>query len=273
VGTLYLVATPIGNLEDITLRALRILSEASLIAAEDSRHTRGLLNHFEIKTPMLSYHEHNKLVRIDEILVKLSKGTVALVSDAGTPGLSDPGYELVRAAIEAGYNVSPIPGPSAPIAALVASGLPTDTFVFVGYLPRKQRERVRFLQELAHEKRTIIAFESPHRLSKSVIDLAQVFGSDRPVVLCREMTKLHEEFDRGSLGELVDRVVGENPKGEVTLIIGGDLHSELWDEQKVRSAVQEHINSGRRPSEIAREIAEVSGWKRRDVYRITQEDK
>jgi 16S rRNA (cytidine1402-2'-O)-methyltransferase len=273
VGTLHLVATPIGNLEDITLRALRILSEARLIAAEDSRHTRKLLNHYEIKTPMLSYHEHNKLVRIDEILAKLDGGDVALVSDAGTPGLSDPGYELVRATIEAGHNVSPIPGPSAPIAAIVSSGLPTDAFLFVGYFPRKPQERKRFLQELVDEKRTIIAFESPHRLSKSVADLAQVFGPDRPVVLCREMTKLHEEFFRGTSGEMVEKVRGENPRGEVTLIIGGDLQSKLWDEHQVRMAVQELISSGRKPSETAKEIAEKSGWKRRDVYRITQEAK
>ena len=273
MGTLYLVATPIGNLEDITLRALRVLKESSLIAAEDSRHTRVLLNRYEIDTQMLSYHEHNKLVRIDEILSRLEKGDVALVSDAGTPGLSDPGYELVRATIVAGHNVSPVPGPSAPIAALVSSGLPTDAFLFVGYFPRKPQDRKRFIHKLATEKRTIIAFESPHRLPDSAIDLVQGFGPDRPVVLCREMTKLHEEFFRGTLRELVERVEGENPKGEVTLIVGGDPQLDLWDERKVRKAVQEQIKSGRRPSEIARDIARISGWKRRDVYRITQEGK
>jgi 16S rRNA (cytidine1402-2'-O)-methyltransferase len=273
MGTLYLVATPIGNLEDITLRALRILAESSVIAAEDSRHSRKLLNHYEIDTPMLSYHEHNKLLRIDEVLTKLSTGDVALISDAGTPGLSDPGYELVRAVIDAGHIVTPIPGASAPIAAIVSSGLPTDSFLFTGYFPRKKKERMRALQELVNERRTIIAFESPHRLSESLADLSEVFGIDRPVVLCREMTKMHEEFFRGSLGELLERVGSENPRGEVTLIIGGDLKPERWDENLVREAVQEQINLGKRPSEIAREIASKSGWKRRDVYQITQEAK
>lgn len=273
MGTLYLVATPIGNLEDITLRALRILNESKLIAAEDSRHTRVLLKHYEIETQMLSYHEHNKLVRIKEILSWLDKGDVALVSDAGTPGLSDPGFELVRAAIDEGHTVSPIPGASAPIAALVSSGLPTDAFIFVGYLPRKEGERKKFLQGLTDEKRTIIAFESPHRLSHSASDLATVFGADRQVVLCREMTKLHEEFFRGTLNELEARVAGENPRGEVTLIIAGDPRSDIWDVERVRMAVQERISSGRKPSDVAREIARLSGWKRREVYRITQEAK
>jgi 16S rRNA (cytidine1402-2'-O)-methyltransferase len=273
VGTLYLVATPIGNLEDITLRALRILAESSLIAAEDSRHSRKLLTHYDIDTPMLSYHEHNKLVRINEILSKLSSGDVALISDAGTPGLSDPGYELVRAAIDAGHIVSPIPGASAPIAAIVSSGLPTDSFLFTGYIPRKKNERIRTFQELVNERRTIIAFESPHRLPESLADLSEVFGIDREVVLCREMTKMHEEFYRGSIGELLERVGSENPRGEITLIIGGDIKSERWDEHLVREAVQEQMNEGRRPSEIAREIASISGWKRRDVYLITQEVK
>lgn len=273
MGTLYLVATPIGNLEDITLRALRILAESSLIAAEDSRHTRKLLNHYEINTPMLSYHEHNKLVRIDKVLAKLNTGNVALVSDAGTPGLSDPGYELVCAVIDAGHIVSPIPGASAPIAAIVSSGLPTDSFLFVGYIPRKKKERSRTFQKLVNERCTIIAFESPHRLSDSLADLVEVFGIDRPVVLCREMTKMHEEFFRGSLGELMERVESENPRGEVTLIIGGDLKPGRWDKSLVRKTVQEQIKLGKKHSEIAKEVAKKSGWKRRDVYQITQEVK
>jgi 16S rRNA (cytidine1402-2'-O)-methyltransferase len=273
VGTLYLVATPIGNLEDISLRALRVLAESNLIAAEDSRHTRVLLQHYEIATPMISYHEHNKIVRLEEILSHLKKGDIALVSDAGTPGLSDPGYELVRAALDEGHIVSPIPGASAPIAAIVASGLPTDSFTFVGYFPRKKNERVRLFGELVGERRTIIAFESPHRLHDSLLDLFEVFGGNRPVVLCREMTKMHEEFYRGSIAELVERIKGENPRGEVTLLIGGNLNSGRWDKEQVRLAVEEGLASGKRPSEIAREIAKSSGWKRNDVYQITQEVK
>lgn len=273
MGTLYLVATPIGNLEDITLRALRVLHEADLIAAEDSRHTRKLLKHFEIDTPMISYHEYNKLVRIDEILSKLNEGDVALVSDAGTPGLSDPGYELVSAVIDSDHLISPVPGASAPIAAIVSSGLPTDSFTFIGYLPRKNKERISALQELVNESRTIIAFESPHRLSDSLADLNTVFGADRQAVLCREMTKLHEEFFRGTLGELLEKAEKENPRGEITLIIGGDLNPGIWEEDRVREAVKTHLNSGNKLSEVAREVAKESGWKRRDVYQITQEEK
>lgn len=273
MGTLYLVATPIGNLEDITLRAIRVLREVSLIAAEDSRHTRKLLNHYEIDTPTLSYHEHNKLVRLDQVIAELIEGDVALVSDAGTPGVSDPGYELVQAVIEAGHYVSPIPGASAPIAALVCSGLPTDSFLFVGYLPRKTNERIRALQELANERRTLVAFEGPHRLRDSLADLIGVFGADRAVVLCREMTKMHEEFFRGTLGELAEKVGSENPRGEITLIIGGDLVSNIWDEQQVRDALVHQLDTGSRPSDVAKEVAKKSGWKRRDVYQIIQEIK
>ena len=171
MGTLYLVATPIGNLEDVTARALRVLREASLIAAEDTRHTRQLLARFDIHTPLTSYFEHNKLAKLDEILSALAAGDVALVSDAGTPGLSDPGYELVRAALDAGHAVVPIPGPSALLAALVASGLPTDAFVYLGFLPRKDSDRQRLLASVAREPRTLVAFEAPHRLLDALRDI------------------------------------------------------------------------------------------------------
>jgi 16S rRNA (cytidine1402-2'-O)-methyltransferase len=194
VGTLYLIATPIGNLEDLTQRALRVLREVELIAAEDTRQTRKLLNHYQIKTPLISYHEHNKLKRLERLRQALETGDVALVSDAGTPGLSDPGYLLVRYALNAGCQVSPIPGPSAPIAALVVSGLPTDSFTFLGYLPRRRAERVRLMEEISQERRTMLAFEVPHRLLKSLEDLEATLGGGRPIVVCRELTKVHEEI-------------------------------------------------------------------------------
>src|SRR3990170_3711581 len=185
MGTLYLVATPIGNLEDITLRALRILRQVNLIAAEDTRQTRKLLERHAIHRPLVSYQEHNKKSRAPEILEALQEGDVALVSDAGTPGLSDPGYELVRAATELGFPVSPIPGPSAPIAALVASGLPTNEFVFVGYLPRRGPDRRRLLEGLSRGRRSLIPFEAPPRLRRSLEDLVGAFGESRPAAMCR----------------------------------------------------------------------------------------
>jgi 16S rRNA (cytidine1402-2'-O)-methyltransferase len=196
MGTLYLVATPIGNLEDITLRALRLLREADLIAAEDTRHTGRLLAHYGIHTPQISYHEHNKLTRLDTVLQALETGNVALVSDAGTPGLSDPGYELVRTAIAHGFTVVPIPGPSALTAALVASGLPSDAFVYLGFLPRRQNDRRRLLHELCDERRTLVAFETAPRLAATLQDIEEILG-ERGIVVARELTKLYEEIWRG----------------------------------------------------------------------------
>ena len=200
MGKLYLVATPIGNLEDISARALRLLREAACIAAEDTRTTGKLLAHYGIRTPMLAYHEHNKLVRIEAVLERLAAGDVALVSDAGTPGLNDPGYELVRAALAAGFEVCPVPGPCAPVAALAASGLPTNSFIYLGYLPRKSAQRKALLAELTRERRTLIALETPHRLMESLEDIQAVLG-DRPLAVARELTKLHEEFVRGSVAD------------------------------------------------------------------------
>ncbi len=201
MSTLFLVATPIGNLEDITLRALRTLGEASCIAAEDTRHTRKLLERYQIRVPLISYHEHNKLARLKDVLARMEQGDVALVSDAGTPGLSDPGYELVHAALEAGHRVQAIPGASAPIAALVSSGLPTDAFLFIGYLPRRAAERRGVLQTLAAERRTALAFEVPHRLREALTDMQAVLGAERKLAVARELTKLHEEIFRGSVAE------------------------------------------------------------------------
>jgi 16S rRNA (cytidine1402-2'-O)-methyltransferase len=272
VGTLFLVATPIGNLEDVSHRALRILREVQLIAAEDTRHTRKLLDNYQITTPLLSYHEHNKLVRVDHLLATLDTGDVAIVSDAGTPGLSDPGFLLVYAALEAGHTVSPIPGPSAPIAALVASGLPTETFIFLGYLPRKGPERRKLLRELSYEQRTLIAFEVPHRLRETLDDLVAVFGAERRVAICRELTKVHEEILRGTLQTVCEHYRTVEPRGEFTLVINGAEEEAPWDESSVRTALAKRLEQGLTPSEAAREIAAVSGWSRREVYKLTTEE-
>ncbi len=268
MGILYLVATPIGNLEDITLRALRVLSQVDLIAAEDTRHTRNLLAHYQIPARLISYHEHNKLARLGAVLQALSRGDVALVSDAGTPGLSDPGYELVRAAIEAGHAVSPVPGASAPTAALVASGLATDAFVFLGYLPRRALERRRAFEALAAERRTAVAFEVPHRLDESLADLEAVLGPQRPIAVCREMTKLHEQIVRGEVAEVRRTFETQPPRGEITLVIGGGAEVGRWSEAAVRSALAEKRQAGLGRSEAARQVAAASGWERRRVYRL-----
>lgn len=272
VGTLYLVATPIGNLEDLSPRAKRILGEVSLIAAEDTRHSGKLLKHFNIEVPLLSYHEHNKGLRKDRVLQALEEGDVALVSDAGSPGLSDPGQELVRAAWRAGHGVTPIPGPSAPIAALTASGLVSDQFLFVGYLPREKRRRRQLLEERCRDAWPIVAFEVPHRIQEALTDLEEIFGEEREAVVCRELTKLHEEILRGPLGQLRGRVARGKVAGEYTLVIAGTEEDSTWDESTVRAAILERMAAGEKPSDVAREVARMSGWKRREVYRLTLEE-
>jgi 16S rRNA (cytidine1402-2'-O)-methyltransferase len=220
MGTLQIVATPIGNLEDITLRALRVLREASLIAAEDTRHTRTLLDHYQIAVPCVSYHEHNKLARLDTILAALQTGDVALVSDAGTPAISDPGFELVAACIAAGFPVVSVPGPSAPIAALVASGLPPDRFAYMGFLPRRGAERRALLNEMADLALTLVCFEAPHRLLDSLTDMLAVLG-ERRAVAANDLTKRYEELRRGTLAELISHFSAQRPRGEYTLVIAG----------------------------------------------------
>ncbi len=272
MGTLYLVATPIGNLEDITARALRVLREARLIAAEDTRHTRQLLAHFDIHSPITSYYEHNKLSKLDEILNALAAGDVALVSDAGTPGLSDPGYELVRAALDAGHAVAPIPGASALLGALVASGLPTDAFVYLGFLPRKDAARQRLLASVAREPRTLIAFEAPHRLLDALNDVESTLG-DRPLAVARELTKLHEEIFRGQASAARSHFAQKEILGEITLVIGGAAEAapEPWDETRVRAEVEQLAGEGMKKKEAARRVAELSGWPAREVYKLAKE--
>jgi 16S rRNA (cytidine1402-2'-O)-methyltransferase len=266
MSTLHLVATPIGNLEDISARALRILGEVCLIAAEDTRHTARLLQHFGIKTQCLSYHEHNKLVRLERVLAVMQEGDVALVSDAGTPALNDPGYELVRAVLRSGHTVSPVPGACAPVAALVASGLPTDNFLYLGYLPRRQAERRRLLQSVAGLPYTLIFLEAPHRLLEALVDLDAVLGG-RQVAVARELTKLHEEIFRGSLLETLAHFTAQPPRGEFTLVVAGSVpEPDLWSEERLRSALLEAQGGEEKAAQLARRLADESGWSKRQVY-------
>lgn len=221
MGSLYLVATPIGNLEDITLRAIRILKEVDLILCEDTRQSKKLLDHYQIQKRLESFFEHNEEKKISQVTKMLQKGqSVALVSDGGTPLISDPGYRLVQSAIKNGITVVPVPGPSAVITALVASGLPVNQFVFVGFLPQKPGQRRNFLEKLKEEKRTIVAFESPNRLLFTLNNILEVMG-DRNICVAREMTKIHEEFTRGKVSEVTKSFLGREIKGEITLVIGG----------------------------------------------------
>ena len=221
---LYVVATPIGNLEDISLRALRVLREVKLIAAEDTRKTRRLLNAYNIETPLTSYHEHSKRARLDYLLGYLEKEDLALVSEAGMPGLSDPGYDLIVAAIERGISVVSVPGPSAVTTALVVSGLPTDQFVYVGFLPRRKGQRQRLLSSISDEARTVVAFEAPHRIREALTDIEEILG-DRRISICRELTKVHEEVFRGRVSQAREHFV--EPRGEFSLVIEGKTRAWL----------------------------------------------
>ena len=269
MGTLYLVATPIGNLEDLSPRALRVMQEVSLIAAEDTRQTRKLLTHFDIHTALTSYFEHNKLTKLDRILAALAQGSVALVSDAGTPAINDPGYELVQAALSNGHTICPIPGPSAPLAALAASGLPTDAFLYLGYLPRKSSDRMSLLGQIANLSYTLIFLESPHRLVAALADLKSVLG-DRRIAVARELTKIHEEIWRGTLSEARAYFTRSVPRGEFTLVLAGKTKHEkqMWTDDKVVIAIKFGLKLGESPSMLAKRVAEESGWDRRDIYKL-----
>jgi 16S rRNA (cytidine1402-2'-O)-methyltransferase len=286
MGTLFLVATPIGNLEDITLRALRVLREARLIAAEDTRHTRRLLNHYEISTPCISYHEHNKLARLDEVLAALAAGDVALVSDAGTPAISDPGYELVNACIAAGFTVQPIPGPNAPVAALIASGLPTDRFLYVGFLPRRSSERRALFTELAPLTVTLICFESPHRLPESLADMLATLG-DRKIAVANDLTKRFEATLRTTISGALVYVTEQEPRGEYTLVIGGNSSARLGkrdqppiylaagsaasvepSEAEIVRRLRAQREQGQSGSMAARNVARELGLQKSVVYQV-----
>jgi 16S rRNA (cytidine1402-2'-O)-methyltransferase len=269
MGTLYLVATPIGNLEDITLRALRVLGEVSLVAAEDTRRARLLLAHYGISRPVTSYFEGNRQQKMERILRQLEEGDVAFISEAGMPGLSDPGYELVRAALDRGYPVTAVPGPTAPVTALVLSGLPTDRFLYLGFLPRHRSQRRALLEEVAGVRWTLVAFEAPHRLLEALADLEDVLG-DRRIAVCRELTKMFEEVWRGTISGARLHFATQEPRGEFTLVIGGAPERERWDEERVRAAMEEHLRMGLPPAQAAREVAALSGWPRRKVYDLAR---
>ena len=269
MGTLYLVPTPIGNLEDITLRALRILREVTLIAAEDTRTSHILLNHYDIKTPLTSYHEHNKLTKLDALLGALANGDVALISDAGTPGISDPGYELVKAVIEVGYRVEALPGANALLPALTASGLPTDSFLFLGFFPRKQSQQTALLAEIASLRHTLIWYESPNRLIDTLAVIRDQLG-DRPICVAREISKKFEEFVRGNVSAVITQFEQTAPRGEIVLMMGGAVDSppEKWTEAQLRDEIIKRRTNGEPLKAIARDLALISGWDRREIYTL-----
>jgi len=265
-GRLFLVATPIGNLEDITHRAVRVLREVDSIACEDTRQTRKLLEHYGIARPTVSYHEHNEADRSEELAERLHAGErIALVSDAGMPLVSDPGYRLVRAAIDRGIPVEPIPGPSAALTALAASGLPTDSFYFGGFLPPKPGQRVKTLEALSGERATLVFYEAPHRILEALEAIEQVLGP-RPVVVARELTKLHEEFLRGTAGEVRVELAGrDSVKGEITLLIGRATAPPQSD-TPVEEAVEALVQSGTPRMDAMKQVARERGLSKRQVY-------
>lgn len=278
MGILYLVATPIGNLEDITLRAARVLNEVSLIAAEDTRSARKLLTHLNIHRPLTSYYEHNEIAKLDQILAALVLGDVAVVSEAGMPGLSDPGEALVRAAIAKGIRVVPIPGATSVISALVVSGLPTDQFLYLGFLPRLKRARRAFLEEEVNESRTLVLFESPHRLVEALADIEMILG-DRRMCCARELTKLHEEFLRERVSTVRSHFEQTLPRGEFTLVIEGaqvdkmSSDQESWSEARVKRRVAELMRAGAPRTDAVKRVANESGRERRLVYKLALKDK
>ena len=263
--TLYIVATPIGNLEDISLRALRVLREVKLIAAEDTRRTKQLASAYDIKTPMTSYHEHNKQTKLNYILNCLENGDMALVSNAGMPGISDPGYELIVAASRRGIPIVPIPGPSTVITALAVSGLPTEKFAYLGFLPRKTNDRRRLLESIASEYGTIVILETPHRLLAALKDVLLVLG-DRKIAVCRELTKVYEEIFRGTISQAIEHFI--EPRGEFTLVIEGKREE---DKPQLTEDIEQQLHhmrlSGITAKEATARVAEETGVSKKELYR------
>ncbi len=272
-GKLYLCATPIGNLEDITYRVLRILNEVDLIAAEDTRHSIKLLNHFDIKTPMTSYHEYNKVDKAKYLVGEIQSGkNIAVITDAGTPGISDPGEELVRQCIDAGIEVSSVPGPAACITALTMSGQATRRFAFEAFLPADKKERALVLEELKDETRTIIIYEAPHHLLKTLEELYEVLG-DRSITLCKELTKLHEQAEKTTVAALIDKYRVTEPKGEHVLVIAGKTFKEIKEESiqsYMEMTIEEHmelyLSKGMDKKEAMKAVAKDRGVSKRDIY-------
>ena len=277
IGKLYLCATPIGNLEDMPVRAIRVMKEADVIAAEDTRNSVKLINHFEIDTPMTSYHEFNKYDKARILVDRMLAGeTVALVTDAGTPGISDPGEELVKQCVEAGIEVISVPGPAACINALIISGLPTRRFVFEAFLPADKKEKAAVLEELKRETRTMIIYEAPHRLIKTLTELQAVLGGDRPVAVCKELTKKHEQVYRGTLQSAIEYYTANEPKGEYVMVIKGFDREQLISEEKeewLKLTVEEHMEyymkQGIEKKEAMKLVAKDRGVSKRDIYNMT----
>ncbi|QFJ54158.1 16S rRNA (cytidine(1402)-2'-O)-methyltransferase [Pseudobutyrivibrio xylanivorans] len=273
-GTLYLVATPIGNLEDMTFRAVRILKEVDLIAAEDTRNSIKLLNHFEIDTPMTSYHEFNKVDKAVSLIAKLKEGqNIAVVTDAGTPGISDPGEELVAMCYEEGIEVTSVPGPAACITAVTMSGQACRRFAFEAFLPKDKKERRRVLEEIKNETRTIIVYEAPHHLIGTLKELTETLGEDRGITLCRELTKKHEEKEKTTLGGALKSYETKDPRGEYVLVIAGKSKAEVIEEARAafeEMTIQEHmdmyLSKGMDKKEAMKAVAKDRGVSKRDIY-------
>ncbi len=275
VGTLYICATPIGNLEDITYRVLRCLREVDLIAAEDTRNSLRLLNHFEIKTPMTAYHEFNKFDKAKSLVQDLLKGkNIAIITDAGTPCISDPGEELVRQAAEAGVPITSLPGPAAVVTALTLSALSTRRFAFEAFLPPDKKERARILEELKTETRTMIVYEAPHHLKKTLRELESVLGSDRKISLCRELTKTHEEVIRTTIGDAIGKYDMEDPRGEYVLVIEGKSLKEIreegirnWTQLPLPEHMEHYLSQGLSEMDAMKAVAKDRGVSKRDIYK------
>ncbi|MFK8185695.1 MAG: 16S rRNA (cytidine(1402)-2'-O)-methyltransferase [Phormidesmis sp.] len=270
-STLYLVGTPIGNLEDMTFRAIRILKSVDVIAAEDTRHTGKLLHHFQIKTPQISYHDHNTQQRIPQLIERLRQGeAIALVTDAGMPGISDPGYELVCACVSAEFSVVPIPGPSAVVAAISAAGLPSDRFVFEGFLPVKGKARKERISALVAEPRTVVLYESPHRILKTLNDLQQALSAERQITLARELTKRYEEFWRGTIGEALLHYKTTAPKGEFTIAIApAAVQKASLSEAEIITQLTALLAQGHSRTDASRQLAQRTDLSKRAIYQLS----
>ncbi len=277
-GCLYLVATPIGNLEDMTYRAVRVLSEVDMIAAEDTRNSIKLLNHFDIKTSMTSYHEHNKYEKATELVARLLEGkNIAVITDAGTPGISDPGEELVKQCYQAGIKVVPVPGACAAINAVIASGLPTRRFSFEAFLPADKKERKYILEELKNETRTLIIYEAPHRLVKTLRELLETLGN-RSATICRELTKKHETFFQTTLAEAIEHYEATEPKGECIIVVEGLSREAIleeargqWDSMTIEEHIVYYMNQGIDKKEATKQVAKDRGIPKREVYDVAKE--